>query len=102
MSSCSPEVERERLKPREQRPPQIAQRMPPARQPVIDHDDPSAGFHDATQLTQGSLAVMARLFVQQKEYDRLVIACVSQLQISGIHRQQAGGRTLRQLGTQVP
>src|SRR5476651_2806303 len=68
----APQVQRERLECREQWPPQIAQRMPPARQRIIDNDDAASRLHHAEDFAQRSLAIMRGLLVQQEEQQGLV------------------------------
>src|SRR5215472_16605070 len=60
----APQVERERLEQREHRPPQIAQRIPPARPRIIDHDDPASRLDHAGDLAERALAHVAGLLVQ--------------------------------------
>src|SRR6516165_7821241 len=60
----APQIERKGFKFGQQRSPNVAQRMPPPRQIIIDNDDPSTWLYDATKLAERSLAIMAGLLMQ--------------------------------------
>jgi hypothetical protein len=60
----SPQIERKGFQFGQQRSPNIAQRMPPPRQILIDDDDPSTWLYDATKLAERSLAILAGLLMQ--------------------------------------
>src|SRR5215469_9706576 len=60
----APQIERKRFQFRQQRSPNVAQRMPPPRQIVIDNDDLSTWPYDATKLAERSFAILAGLLVQ--------------------------------------
>src|SRR5262245_23508013 len=88
----SPQIERKGLQFGQQRSPDVAKRMPPPRQVIIDHDDFSAWFYDAKKLAKRSLAILAGLLMQEKKYERTIIARLGQIQITGIHCQQSHRR----------
>ena len=60
----APQIERKGFKFGQQRSPNVARRMPPPRQIIIDNDDPSTWLYDATKLAERSLAIMAGLLMQ--------------------------------------
>src|SRR5262249_6548209 len=60
----APQIERKGFQSGQQRSPNVAQRMPPPRQIVIDNDDLSTWPYDATKLAERSLAVLAGLLMQ--------------------------------------
>src|SRR5665811_1091097 len=91
----TPQIQRERLERREQGPPQIAKRMPPARQRIVDNNDLASRPDHAEGLAQRPLAMRYRLLVQQEKQQRPIIAGVRKVEIGGIHRQPVSYTHLR-------
>src|SRR6516162_2700632 len=60
----TPQIERKGFQFGQQRPPNVAQRMPPPRQIIIHNDDLSAWLHDAKKLAERLLAILAGLLMQ--------------------------------------
>ncbi len=60
----APQIERKGFQFRQQRSPNVAQRMPPSRKVIIDNDDLSTWLYDATKFAEGSLAILAGLLMQ--------------------------------------
>ena len=60
----APQIERKGFKFGQQWSPNVAQRMPPPRQIIIDNDDLSTWLYDATKLAERSLAILAGLLMQ--------------------------------------
>src|ERR1700726_3259603 len=74
----APQIEREGFKLCQQGVPEIAQRMPPARQRVIDDDDLAAGLDHTEHFAQRALAPWPRLLMQQEENQTIFVAGVGQ------------------------
>src|SRR5262245_1692776 len=60
----APQIERKGFQFGQQRPPNVAQRMPPPRQIIIHNDDLSTWLYDAKKLAERSLAILAGLLMQ--------------------------------------
>src|SRR5215813_4179361 len=60
----TPQIERKGFQFGQQRPPNVAQRMPPPRQIIIHNDNLSTRLYDAKKLAERSLAILARLLMQ--------------------------------------
>ena len=56
------------------------QRMERARTMIVDDDNLTAGFDDAERFSQGLASNFFRLFVQQEEEQRSIVACAVELQ----------------------
>src|SRR5262249_43910163 len=97
----APQIERKGFQFGQQRSPNVAQRMPPSRQIVIDNDDLSTWPYDATKLAERSLAILAGLLMQQKEYEGTIVARIGQIQVAGIHCQQSHRRISGQFLAQI-
>src|ERR1035437_4231037 len=85
----APQIQRERLKHGEQGSPQIAKRMPPTRQRIVDNNNLASRSDHAEDFAQRSLAIMTGLLVQEEEQQRPIIAGVRKVEVCGIHCQQS-------------
>src|SRR6516162_10682837 len=75
--------------------------MPPLRQVIIHDDDLSAWLYDAKKLAEGSLAILAGLLMQKKEYEGTIVTRIRQIQVAGIHCQQSHRRVSGQFLAQI-
>src|SRR6185369_15042528 len=76
-----PQIERKWLEPCQQRTPEVAERMPETGQRVVHQNDLSSRLDHAHELTQCPFTVMARLLVQKKERQSLVVRVIRQIQL---------------------
>src|SRR5215471_2492953 len=60
----TPQIERKGFQFGQQRPPNVAHRMPPPRQIIIHNDDLSTWLYDTKKLAERSLAILAGLLMQ--------------------------------------
>jgi hypothetical protein len=54
--------------------PNVANRLPPPGQIIVDNDDLAPWLYDAKKLAKRSLAILAGLLMQQKKYERTIVA----------------------------
>src|SRR6516162_7552913 len=75
--------------------------MPPLRQVIIHDDDLSAWLYDAKKLAEGSLAILAGLLMQKKEYEGTIVTRIRQIEVARIHCQQSHRRVSGQFLAQI-